>query len=139
MHEMKLPPLPLPSLYKEPTDGVLQSMLSHTVWFTMEYKRNQKKTKKVQPKKRERSYHPALASCSISLLGPFLSPAFPCSQFSHNSLHSQEESLLKQCQFQAGIWLVFIKHASKQVRCGWQTGGTQHLEENNFWLRRGTH
>lgn len=141
MHEMKLPPLPLPPFYKEPTDGVLQSMLSHTVWFTMEYKQNQKKPKR-HSQKREKGYRRALASCSVSSLAPFLSQAFPllpCSQFGHNSLHSQEKSFPKQCQFQAGIWPVFIKHVSKQVRCGWQTGEMQHPEENNFQLRRGTH
>lgn len=85
MHEMKLLPLPLPPFYKEPTYGVLQSMLSHTVWFTMEYKWNQNKLKRSSQKK-ERGYHIALTSCSIFWLGPFLSWAFlplPYRQFSH--------------------------------------------------------
>lgn len=134
MHDIKLPPFPLPSFYKEPTGGVLQSMLSHTVWFTMEYKQNQKITKKEQPKKGKR-----LPYCSDKLLHllvraicpPSLSPDSPKPVRPH-SLQSQEKSLPQQCWYWAGIWPVLTKHMRKEVRCAREVWGMQHPEERRI-------
>lgn len=145
MHKMKLPPLPLPPFYKEPTDGVLQSMLSHTVCFTMEYKWNQKKIKikKEQPKNKK-GKRLSFYSDDVRSFGKdyFSLEPFPCFlTASSATLIPLSGRKLSQTVPVTGRDLASFHKTHKQAGEMWDAsrGNAALWRTKNFWLRRGTY